>query len=341
MRVTLLQLAVTTQQRLGIAVAVAVILGWAGYLLLHLGRTGGEVGDEMELAPNRRPYMEDEAMEGPRLNQVLGWSLVMMGIVAIGLPLYWLTEPSRQAGAIRGFDRRAAGRGEVLFQPTDSPEPEGNIGHFGCGGCHGTKGEGGSTSYAITDYLGRSRKVTWQAPPLDTVLKRFSDEEVKTIIVYGRANTPMPAWGVEGGGPMNAQQVKDLIAYINSIQISDAAALKRSRELAVAEGQAQGKNPDDGGVLFNTNCARCHTKGWSYGEPEAAAGGAFGPSLLAGGEVRQFPSFEDHLQFLMLGSDLGKPYGTRGVGTGRMPGFSKMLTPEQIRAIVEYERSLP
>jgi hypothetical protein len=129
--VTALQLAVTTQQRLGIAVVAAVLLGWGAYLLLHLGRTSGEVGDEIELAPNRRPYLDDEAMEGQRLNQVLGWSLVMMGIVAIGLPLYWLKEPSRQAGAVKGFDDRAAGRGEVLFQPTDSPIPEGNIGHFG------------------------------------------------------------------------------------------------------------------------------------------------------------------------------------------------------------------
>ena len=336
-----LQLAVTTQQRLGIAVVVAVLLGWAGYLVLHLGRTAGEVGDEIELAPNRRPYLDDEGMEGPRLNMVLGWSLVMMGIVAIGLPLYWLMEPSRQAGAVKGFDRRAAGRGEVLFQPTDSPMPEGNIGHFGCGGCHGGKGEGGSTPYAITDYLGRSRKVTWVAPALDTVLKRFSDEEVKTIIVYGRANTPMPAWGVEGGGPMNAQQVTDLIAYIKSIQISDEDAVKRSRAQAETEAQAEGKSPDDGGVLFNANCARCHTKGWSYGEPEVAAGGAFGPSLLGGDPIRQFPNLEDHLQFLMLGSEFGKPYGTRGVGTGRMPGFSRMLTPEQIQAIVQYERSLP
>ena len=338
---TFLQLAVTTQQRLGIAVVVAVLVGWVGYLLLHLSRTSGDVGDEIELAPNRRPYLDDEEMEGPRLNKVLSWSLVMMGIVAIGLPLYWLKEPSRQAGAVKGFDHRAAHRGEVLFQPTNSPEPEGNIGHFGCGGCHGTKGEGGSTSYAITDYLGRSRKVTWQAPPLDTVLKRFAEDEVKTIIVYGRANTPMPAWGIEGGGPMNAQQVTDLIAYIKSIQISDDAALKRSAELAAAEAKAEGKSPNDGSVLFNTNCARCHTKGWSYGEPEVSAGGAYGPSLLAGDPIRQFPSLEDHLQFLMTGSEFGKPYGTRGVGTGRMPGFSKMLTADQIRAIVDYERSLP
>lgn len=338
---TALQLAVTTQQRVGIAVVAAIVLGWGAYLLLHLGREKGEVGDEIELAPNRRPYLDDDGMEGPRLNKVLGWSLVLMAITAAGLPLYWLDEPSRQAGAVKGFDDRAAGRGAVLFQPVGGPLHEGNIGSFGCGGCHGAKGEGGVTEFAITDYLGRARLVDWKAPALDTVLKRFSEEEVEEIIVYGRANTPMPAWGTEGGGPMNAQQITDLVEFIKRIQISDDEARERARAEAEAEAKAQGKSPDDGGVLFNVNCARCHTKGWSHGEPETAASGAFGPSLLGGQPIRQFPSLEDHFSFLMNGSEFGKPYGTRGVGTGRMPGFSRMLTPEQIRAIVEYERSLP
>jgi len=334
-------LGVTTQQRLGLAVVVATLVGWGIYLLLHLGRTGGEVGSEIELAPNRRPYLDDEAMEGARLNRVLLWSLALIGITAIGLPLYWVKEPARQAGAVKGFDKRAAHRGSVLFQPTDSPLPEGNIGHFGCGKCHGTSGEGGSTDFVITDYLGRSRKVTWTVPALDTVLKRFSDDEVKTIITYGRANTPMPAWGIAGGGPMNDQQITDLLAYVKSIQISDDKAMARSLAEAKAEAQAEGKSPSDGGVLFNTNCARCHTKGWSYGDPEIAGSGAFGPNLTHGDPIRQFPSLEDQLDFIMNGSDFGKAYGTRGVGTGRMPGFSRMLTPDQILAIVQYERSLP
>jgi mono/diheme cytochrome c family protein len=344
--------AVTTQQRLGLAVAVLVLLGWAAYLVVHLGRTAGEVGSEIELAPNRRPYLDDEALEGPRLDRVLLWSVALIGIVAIGLPLYWLREPGRQAGAIQGFSKRAAARGFVLFQPTTSPLPEGNIGHFGCGGCHGAKGEGGVTSFAITDYLGRSRTVQWQVPALDTVFKRFSEpdkiggatnpaNEVSTIITYGRPNTPMPAWGIAGGGPMNAQQVSDLVAYIQSIQISDEAAMKRSTADAATVAKASGVDPNSGEALFNAMCARCHTKGWSYGEPEAPGSGAFGPNLRGGDPVRQFPSFADHLDFLMTGSDFGKPYGTRGVGTGRMPGFSKMLTLEQLDAIVTYERSLP
>ena len=33
-------------------------------------------------------------------------------------------------------------------------------------------------------------------------------------------------------------------------------------------------------------------------------------------------------------------HGTQGQGTGRMPGFGRMLTDEQVAAIVDYVRSL-
>ena len=50
------------------------------------------------------------------------------------------------------------------------------------------------------------------------------------------------------------------------------------------------------------------------------------------------------IEFITAGSEYEKPYGTRGVGGdegGGMPGFGQMLLTEaQIRAIVEYERSL-
>ena len=39
------------------------------------------------------------------------------------------------------------------------------------------------------------------------------------ILTYGRPFSPMAAWGVAGGGPMNDQQISDLIAYLKSIQV--------------------------------------------------------------------------------------------------------------------------
>jgi mono/diheme cytochrome c family protein len=40
------------------------------------------------------------------------------------------------------------------------------------------------------------------------------------------------------------------------------------------------------------------------------------------------------------GSEYGRRYGLQSQGSGRMPGFGGMLTDEQIKAIVEYTRSL-
>ncbi len=335
-----LLVAVTTQQKLGIALAVALVLGLAAYALSQVRRPEGPPpGAEIELAPNRKPYYDDAALEGPRLTRALGAAFALTIVIAVGLPLYWAFEPGRQAGAERGFDQRAADRGFILFQPADSPVPAGNVGHFGCGGCHGNKGQGGTTTFSLSDPLDPSappRQVQWRAPALDTVLLTYDEDQVRSVLVYGRPNTPMPPWGVEGGGPMNDQQIDDLIAYLKSIQ-------KDPDEVKKASMEAYGT---DGAKIFEGECARCHTKGWAYNEPERAGGGAFGPSLVGGATVRQFPAVEGddgHIAFVAEGVEFGKPYGTRGVQgneSGGMPHFGAVLTPEQVRAVVEYERSL-
>lgn len=339
--------AASTQQTIGVFLAGALVVGWIVYIVANIKRRGADVpavGAEIELAPNRKRYFEDDELEGPRLERYLGWSLVLLVISSVGLPIYWLNEPSRQAGATEEFDREAVERGRLLFLPTESPE---HGAHFGCATCHGAKGEGSIVpNYTVTDYLGRNRVVTWSAPSLDTVMLRHSPEEVRRIIVFGRKNTPMPAWGSEGGGPLNDQQVDDLVAYIGSLTISTEEARERVRTETIEEARTLGKTgsddtiANDGEALFNSQCARCHTMGWSIGEPHTPGGGAFGFNLTNGLTLRQFPASDDHVEFITTGSDFEQPYGLRGVGSGRMPGFGLMLTPDQIQAIVEYERSL-
>ena len=282
-------IAATTQQRIGFFVAVFMIVGWLAYLFVTLRQRDPSAlpGSEVELAPNRKPYYTDEELEGPRLERALGWALVLLAICSIGPLAYWLNEPSRQAGAVETFDEASVHRGESLFQPTNSPE---HGAHFGCATCHGAKGEGASTLYSITDYLGQKRQVTWSAPAINTAALKFDEEEIRTILVYGRANTPMPAWGVEGGGPMNTQQIDDLVNYLEHIKLSPEEAKKVSAEAAATEARAGGGSATSGEVLFRANCARCHTQGWSYGEPRVmGGGGAFGPNLTGGETLRQFP----------------------------------------------------
>ena len=107
-----------------------------------------------------------------------------------------------------------------------------------------------------------------------------------------------------------------------------------------------------GQLLFMTNCARCHTKGWSYFDPTKGevplpaqqGSGAFGPNLTNGDTVRQFPPGTDGLQqmydWIATGVEANKQYGVRGISSGRMPHFGTILTKDQIEAIMAYERSL-
>ncbi len=85
---------------------------------------------------------------------------------------------------------------------------------------------GGNAPYAVTDpQTGEVKAVSWYAPALNTVLYRFSDAEVIYILTYGRVGSPMSAWGTDGGGPMNTQQLQTLVAYLHSIQIPRESCL--------------------------------------------------------------------------------------------------------------------
>ena len=143
---------------------------------------------------------------------VLG--LVFLAIITVTLPLYWILEPGRQAGAEKDFVHKFETWGSGLFAATAE-------GGFNCAGCHGgMNATGGVASYAVTDpKTGEVKAVSWKAPALNTVLYRFNEEEVRFILNYGRPFSPMSAWGTIGGGPLTDQAITPLIDYMKSIQI--------------------------------------------------------------------------------------------------------------------------
>jgi mono/diheme cytochrome c family protein/cytochrome c553 len=355
------------QQTVGALIIAGVLLAFAVYAVLTLWRRdpGAPPGAEVELAPNRKPYYDDDVLEGPRLDRALLVCLGMLVIVAVALPVYWLREPGRESHALKGFDLRSVQRGAGLFASTSAPQCSQSATcsgiHFGCADCHGSKGQGGQTTFVVSDPAHPNvppRQVTWSVPPLNTVLLRFKQDdtvsppvdEVKQIIVYGRAGTPMPPWGLNGGGPLDDQQINDLLSYLQSIQLTPAQANADWEARAKATAQGLGltyPNPDpmvNGMILFDTNCARCHTKGYSYGEPEVQGGGGqYAPNITNGSETRQFPAEADQIAFVTVGVDPGKGYGTGGIMTdygGGMPHFGSYLTKQEIQEIVDYERGL-
>ncbi len=295
--------------------------------------------------PNLVEYYSDEIMEGPKLEKYLGAAVIFSAILAAALPAYWLLEPTRQSKMDKDFLADSVERGHLRFAVAGTVPPS-EVLNLECARCHGAKAEGGAATYLLqpTQPGELAKTVSWTAPSLDDVLLRFSREEVTQIITYGRPGTPMPAWGLAGGGPLPDQPIEDLVNFLQSIQIKPEEAQKRYTERAQ---KAMQDNPgiSEGQALFMTMCARCHTKGWSYGEPQTqGGGGAFGPNLTGGVTLRQFPPLgggvAKHIEFVTMGSDFQKPYGTQGIGSGRMPGFGQLLTARQIEEIVLYERGL-
>lgn len=338
--------------------AIGVIILWRVFSLRR--------NPEPRPPQNLTPFLPDDQLEGRKLERVLFISLLTTAFIALTLFGYYVFEPSRGASADKQFLAQSEERGAVLFANEQSNEYDPTRSLL-CANCHGVDGKGGSTNFTIKSDDPRCDptaavtaetpsyclpvQVTWQAPPLDVALLRYSKEQVKEIIVNGRPGTPMPPWGVASGkGVLNEQGIDDLVNYLESTKVTPEEAKERfTGQLDEARAEEPGKS--DGQLLFELQCARCHTKNWSFFNPEdpvgplpgPMGGGAFGPSLIDGATLRQFAGPQgpqDHFDWVAEGKPPNELYGTRGISTGRMPHFANILTQEQIQAIVDYERGL-
>ena len=162
--------------------------------------------------PSRRPGPTDEALEGPLLEryQVAGVALTVF--LAVLLPFLYLREPARQEAAATKEQSESVRLGRVTFEEF-------------CARCHGPDAEGGVVKRYVTPGVKGAKPTDVQAPNLHEVYSRHQDQDVAAVawetIQKGRPPTPMPTWGVRYGGPMNDQQITDLVNYILSIQSDD------------------------------------------------------------------------------------------------------------------------
>jgi mono/diheme cytochrome c family protein len=494
--------------------AVGALMVWMAYLWLNSRRRKG-----LEETPaNLQPGVPDEELENTKLTRILQSAVVSAAVLAAVMGVYYAAESGRQAAAAEKIHEKDVEEGEKWFE------------FFSCINCHGPGGVGGGAEFTEA----RSNLSTsWSAPSINDVFYRFSEEEVTELIVYGRAGSPMPASGLDGGGAMTKQEVEQVISYLQSIQRSQgevldevngavesalnrlenaeqtietllAAKIAEREDIDAAEGkfrviedfpdeirlllQADGTctresanlvggscgdpgqdsdrdgltdqaefelgayagemlrvltqrqagtlailpdpkfdvqfsrsdaftNEDaegnpipdldeaesllialdaahltlsvtaergdvfrdqvDSGIvflenalaerkwevdldaiaaasgltmteteralgLFNSYCARCHTAGYSAGVAfqQETGSGAWGPSLLDGRSLVQFPDPADQMRFIMSGSEFGVNYGINGLGSGRMPGFGQILSTEDIELIIALERAL-
>jgi len=372
----------TSQRAFGFVVLAVVAIGVAVWLFANLRDGRKEIGSEIELAANRKPYLDDDELEGRKLNLALFSAAWLLAIIGVALPLYWLAEPGRQEGAVETFEETFVRRGAELYEVGAQ-----------CINCHGGDGVGGQATFIINDQNGQFvEQVSWVAPALNNVMYRFSEDGVRYILNYGRPGSPMAAWGGPGGGPLTTQQIDNLIAYMWSIQLTpDEMTVEvddfvagidpglAERMIAVRESNAGEVPPLEvnrlstedeialGEILFNNqelaagsySCARCHVAGASYGQgwqPFARLQmGSFGPNLVG---IENESTEQQHFDLIWQGMVPGAGYFSRRQGNPQMPAFGAnpntgqadkgvpdlgprgMLHPEQIWAIVTYERNL-
>jgi len=229
--------ALSTLAILGIAVAVAVGLAFVGGIIWQTMR-GRE--PKPDIPPGMRPGPADEVLERRMTERHVGWSMLFIVMIAVWLPFYWLTEPTRNvADEIEGIERSVS-RGEGWYAEATDDNPTG----FGCARCHGANAEGGTVAFTPPE---GEPIPEYPVPPLNDVCGRLTIEEaghIRDTIMQGRPGTPMPSWSIRFEGPMNDQQIQDLIRYIVSIQtIPDDQNLCLDPRLAEQEDPGGGGGP--------------------------------------------------------------------------------------------------
>ena len=198
--------------------AVAVAVGFLLLGLAYLVNSGRAPRGDPKVPPNLQPFLTDEDLETKRLNKTLVTALFSSAFLAVALPAYFATESGRQQAFEERFEAESLNIGEALYNLPGPDNPEG----FGCIACHSGGGAGGNADF--TDPR-TGASVSWRAPSLNDVFYRYDREEVRYWLVWGRSGSPMPAWGVEAGGPLNDQQLDFLLNYLESIQLTQEDAL--------------------------------------------------------------------------------------------------------------------
>ncbi|HEX2239817.1 MAG TPA: c-type cytochrome [Actinomycetota bacterium] len=199
--------------------------------------------------------------------------------------------------------------------------------------------------------------VDYTAPPLNNVFTRWDEEVIRFTIERGRPGTPMPAWGVAFGGSMTPLMVSDVILWLKSLPGNQGPPPALSEQCDPPEEEAAagatptpGPSPSPqplpaqcGQEIFEARCMVCHGP---QGQGKEAGLGTedqktiwYQGMALWKGDVRHLTE-ELHFQTISNGRRFAFMPAFAEAPAQGIPVPLYPLTEEQIRAVMEYERSL-
>jgi mono/diheme cytochrome c family protein len=204
-------LALTTQETLGFAIAIIVLLAF--FVGLRYASKGAlrDKRRRPDIPAAMQPAPTDAELEKPRLEKLQGWALASFLFMAVFIPYVWLVEPATNQDQERTITQESIDRGakEVeLFSET-------NIFGVGCVRCHGDGLAGGKNLFngqvvpvpSLQQVCGGPN-----SPGLPVPL--HNSDDLRNIIMQGIPGTDMPSWSVRFAGGLDDQQIEDLVDYI-------------------------------------------------------------------------------------------------------------------------------
>lgn len=149
---------------------------------------------------------------------------ILTAAIATFLTVYWLLEPYRVKVEAERMRSNAAAKGKILYMTH-------------CSRCHGDRGQPqrGIRPINSKDYL-----------------KRVDDTILYKIIERGIPGTGMVALGDKEGGPLNPEQITDLVAFVRSWE-------KTAPALPVAEALPKALFvQEEAAYVGSESCVGCH-----------------------------------------------------------------------------------
>jgi mono/diheme cytochrome c family protein len=265
-----------------------------------------------------------------RFNLEILLGVVLVLLTAIILIIYGLNEEERMAFAAEEQQAQAIEVGATLYQNN-------------CSGCHGVKGEGiPGLCPPLNDphfFTDRLTEVGWAGTLEDYVIATVSSGRVASTRpdeYAGQGRPAMPAWHEDYGGPLRADQVDSLAAFVMNWEatalgevVIEGLPVPTPRPEEAADPLARGRQ-----VFLNAGCSGCHTiQGVSSGTvgPELTQIGTVAGTRVAGQSAEEYihQSIVDPSAHLVEGFDDLMP-----------KNFAETLSDEELADLVAYLTSL-